>query len=257
MQGLVPFPHAATTDAVIEAVDFAVDNSDLLVWHEINGGTAAEYAAWRYRPTGKPVYLALAMVHGRDHLAWARYMVDLFQPAYLNYAIEANDLAPDLQEQLPAIYAALKAELEIPVFVSLQATMGWDPADLWLMEHSDYLALSVYEYLSDNSFVAPLTGKPTVIAETAYPAEPLTYPMMVYADEHEQARYLKRVLSMPFEFVVWFLPRDYDDMWRDFLEPAGADPWHLVWKDTGLLDGEGNPRKSMKVWGQMRKRRMR
>ena len=48
-------------------------------------------------------------------------------------------------------------------------------------------------------------------------------------------------------FVVWFVPREYDPLW-DKLSSGWADELLKMWKDTGLVDGSGKPRKALGVW---------
>jgi hypothetical protein len=49
------------------------------------------------------------------------------------------------------------------------------------------------------------------------------------------------------EFVVWFVPIDYDSGWNK-LENMGMDEFSKIWKDTGLFDGNSNPRPSLQLW---------
>jgi hypothetical protein len=50
------------------------------------------------------------------------------------------------------------------------------------------------------------------------------------------------------EFVTWFVPRDYDRA-SEYLKSIGGFPaWLHLWRDCGLIDGDGNARESLLVW---------
>ena len=59
--------------------------------------------------------------------------------------------------------------------------------------------------------------------------------------------------SIDAEFVVWFVSRDHDLMNQTLLG-LGVElgPSFFIWRDTGLLDGDGHPRPGLSVWRQRR-----
>ncbi len=257
LRGMNVFPHAATAAAIEEATRFVIAEADLLAYHENDENPGAEaYIAAQFAASGKPVYVALNVKAGRNHLQRCRQMIALFNPDYFCYAIEANDLEPALQAQLSGMYAVLKAENPgLPVFLSLQVTKGYDTAEATaLMESSDYWALSTYAFLADGTFRMPPmqdpTGaKPVVIAETGWPAEPLPHPetgSIIMGSPVIQSSYVSIMRSLPIKFFVWFVGRDYDVMWRDTLDQT--DSWARTWRDMGLIDGDGNPRPALDAW---------
>ena len=257
LRGMNVFPHAATAAAIEEATQFVIDEADLLVYHETDENPGAEaYIAAQFTTSGKPVYVAVGVKAGRNHLQRCRELIALFNPDYFCYAIEANDLELALQAQLPSMYAVLKAENPgLPIFLSLQVTKGYDTAEATaLMESSDYWALSTYAFLADGTFRMPPmqdpTGaKPVVIAETGWPAEPLPHPetgSIIMGSPVIQSSYVSIMRTLPIKFFVWFVGRDYDIMWRDSLDQT--NPWHRTFRDTGLLDGDGNPRPALDAW---------
>ena len=56
------------------------------------------------------------------------------------------------------------------------------------------------------------------------------------------------------EFVIWFVPVDYDLLW-DRLKDQGVDEFYKLWRDCGLWDGELYPRTSLFLWKQWLRRR--
>ncbi|MCP4230875.1 MAG: hypothetical protein GY771_12125 [bacterium] len=141
------------------------------------------------------------------------------------------------------------------------------------MVYSDYIAVSTYPFWE---FILNVTGdsdpdkvvppdwvssmadldptKPFAVAETGYIAEDLIlndYGVYIEGSEEWQARYVEMLFDectrLDAEFIVWFCIRDYDQFW-EYFEGAGYDEFFKTWRDTGLIDGDGKPRKSLKVW---------
>lgn len=50
-------------------------------------------------------------------------------------------------------------------------------------------------------------------------------------------------------FIVWFIIRDYNQAWL-VMEESGADEIFKSWRDTGLIDGNGDPRLALGYWDQ-------
>jgi len=49
-----------------------------------------------------------------------------------------------------------------------------------------------------------------------------------------------------YEFIIWWAHRDYDELWNTF--PEDVKDLGKLWKDTGLLDENGNKRHSFESW---------
>ena len=98
-------------------------------------------------------------------------------------------------------------------------------------------------------------GKPVAIAETAFLAEDLTLEIFngntIQGNQDYQARYLDLLFSemagIDCRFITWFAIRDYDQLWLS-MEEQGVDGIFKSWRDTGLIDEEGNPRLALEYW---------
>lgn len=182
------------------------------------------------------------------------------------------------------VYATLKAENPtLPIFLTVQtssfAVVGQPFLDMTsgILAYSDYVAVSSYPYaISDpNTLIthgdpseipsdlltrianlAP--SKPFAVGETGYIAETLDVPELgIFQEGREswQAAYVQRLLSelkqLQAKFVVWFLPRDHDMMNERLLQlGVTLTPIYFIWRDTGMLSGNGNAREALCVWRQ-------
>jgi hypothetical protein len=133
-----------------------------------------------------------------------------------------------------------------------------------LMAHSDMVAVSFYPFMAMlgnrmDDCLSWLYGefdefkKPYVFSETGQPAESVILKSLGFtipASPESQYQVLDKLLSFAqqrqFEFLVWFLPRDYDGLWDKIR--ADAPEFFGVWRDCGLLDGDGNKRPAYLLW---------
>ena len=107
------------------------------------------------------------------------------------------------------------------------------------------------DWFSQMRTLAP--DKPWAITETGYIAEDLRFlGKTIRGSELWQAKYadllLRQANSMNAEFIVWFVLRDYDRGMRTLEKIAIAAAVAPIWKDMGLIDGEGRGRAALKVW---------
>lgn len=211
-------------------------------------------------------------------------LIDRFQPAYCNYAIEATeyiinhpDKAADLLDFLQQVYDALKlAHPDLPLFISVTLKApGSSNAQLVqsyatrIASCSDLLGISTYGYVfyghadSGNPHNLPVDwlsqaqayapGKTLAIAETGWIAENLFIPaygnLTVDGSAAWQADYLRKLFAeadrLDVAFITWFSVIDFDTLWQDTL---GQDPLARIWRDTGLYDGDVQPREALTVW---------
>jgi len=196
---------------------------------------------------------------------------DVNDPAYQQFLVLVTN-----------VYATLKTENPtLPIFLTIQtgsfASGGQEFLDLTsgLLEFSDYVGVSSYPYLipdpdelltigdpkeipSDllSRFADLAPDKPFAITETGYIAETLDIPELGIFQEGRQewqAAYVQQLMAelerLEAEFVVWFVPRDHDLM-NETLQQLGVPlgPTFFIWRDTGLLDGDGNARPGLRIW---------
>ncbi|MCK4237113.1 MAG: hypothetical protein KAX38_08320 [Candidatus Krumholzibacteria bacterium] len=207
------------------------------------------------------------------------YLIYTFYPKYFAYAIEANmlaDLSPESWSTFVTlaefVYTNLKSKFPtLPIFITIQADcFHKDPGNQsaalgQVLPFSDFIAVSGYPFTTQSNpeslaadyffELADLDpNKPFAIAETAWPAEDVTDPYYKFipASDSTQLAYMDRLLSdadsLDAEFICWFFTRDYDDFWEsDFKYMTDAGIYRL-WRDTGVYDGQGNPRPALARW---------
>jgi hypothetical protein len=213
-------------------------------------------------------------------------MIEHFHPDYFAYAIEANILMssdsrngttkwPEFVNLVKAVYPVLKASYpDLPVFISLQA--GFFYADSTtqtaainqILPYTDFMAISAYPFSATPNpadlpadFFSQLADldptKPVAIAETAWPAEDvedMSHPGTIISaeDPQRQQQYIQRLINEMDEldgrFITLFFTRDYDDFWESYLQYDPNAPLIRTWRDTGLYDGQGNPRPALDTW---------
>jgi len=236
--------------------------------------------AWRGASFDDPEVL-------RAYLNFCRDLIARFQPDYFAYAIEANLLERNNPEAYAKfipfaaqVYSTLKAEFpDLPIFATFYLGPP-EESDRFrhqvtpLLPSSDILAISSYPYMSidgpprrvdeipGNWFaqirdIAP--GKRFAIAETGFIAEPMEVAGVEFsASAEDQARYVALLLAeanrLDAEFVVWFLPADYDELWTVLKWMVAFNPLYRAWKDIGLWDGDLRPRPGLAVWNGWRAR---
>ena len=73
--------------------------------------------------------------------------------------------------------------------------------------------------------------------------------------EEDQAQYVRFILQASHEldgrFVVWFFAQDFDFVYGGLSGDQVAF-WEFAkwWRDTGMVDGDGKPRKSLHLWDE-------
>ncbi len=220
------------------------------------------------------------------YLAYCRRAIEYFSPSYVCVGIEVNELFRNSPEQWPSyvrlheqVYRALKADRpELPIFVSLtlhdlmgpQKTEEQRAATLaairQIMPYSDLVAISFYPFIGmlesrvkecldwlDREFGA--LGKPFAVAEMGESAEPIRWEPMgitIPASPEGQRDVLRAMLDFArtheFRFLIWFVCRDYDALWTKMKDQA--PDIFILWRDCGLLDGEGASRPAHELWRQ-------
>ena len=240
--------------------------------------------AWRNRRIDDPEAV-------RAYIQYCKRLIQFFNPDYFAYAIEINGGLnrkhqnwPRALKLLEEVYAGLKKEFPAKtIFLSLQTGTfenTWD--DQWemnkeLVKHTDLIGVSTYplvvrgkldpkdanvDYIPNDWFAQMRTlapDKPWAITETGYVAENLKFLRKdIRGSELWQARYVDLLLTqantLQAEFVTWFVVRDYDRGMKTLEKMGGIAAAAFVWKDMGLIEGEGRPRAGLKIWDAWLKR---
>jgi hypothetical protein len=221
----------------------------------------------------------------RNH---CRLMIERFDPDFFAFGIEVNLLPLNAQVDTWKQYLALAESVYVdlkktfpalPICQTIQVEGYWsDPAAQsiaisQIATSTDLAALSSYPFadgrryqngsVADPALLPPnyfasvaslLSGRPFAIAETAWPAEDIgtPYPVLVRSNEGRQKSFVDLILSEAdqrnAEFVTWFFSRDYDVYWESTLRTQPDSALFRLWKDTGLYDGDGNPRMARDAW---------
>lgn len=209
------------------------------------------------------------------------YIIDALQPEYLILVIEANELlmnSPNLWEAYKKLISKVRSRIKSnhsDILLSESITLhnwykpnGLDPTlsieiKNYVNQNQDFVAISYYpffqllatpnEYQRAFDFLHQQTSKPIAFAETAQIAETLTVPNLninIASNTAIQQNYLETLLANAeqedYEFVIWWCHRDYDVLWQTF--PPSAKDLGQLWRDSGLLDENGNERPALSSW---------
>ena len=214
---------------------------------------------------------------------YCKRVIDEVRPDYFAYGIEVTAAFTKTDPAygrflrlIEAVYPVLKADYpNLPIFLTFQ-DRSFNNTKVELLEiteellrFSDYIAISTYPFLDygnlkrdanpelfADDWLADFrnldTSKPFAISETGFCAENLVIENLgvdVKATEQWQADYLAKLFNhcndLNAEFVAWFVYRDYDLLYNSTPNPPDI---FKVWRDNGLLDGQGNKRVSHSVW---------
>jgi hypothetical protein len=212
----------------------------------------------------------------RAFLTYCRRCIAFFKPDYLAIGIEVNEIFSAGADRWRAyvelhryVYGALKKEHpSLPIFASFTLhNMIKDHGPMlaaWkeLMPFNDFIAVSYYPFLAGqpaDEALAWLTetfdrfGKPYAMVETNEAGDRLVFPkskIRIDGTPEKQAAYVRTLLALAeqhrFEFVVFFIHRDYDALWDKI--KATAPELFMAWRDCGLVDEQGNARPAYAVW---------
>ncbi len=215
-------------------------------------------------------------------------VIDEVQPDYFAYGIEVNAEFKEGETTFNAyltlvsqVYPSLKdAYPNLPIFLTFQ-DQSFDKTHQETLEltssllpYSDYIAMSSYPFLyyediqrdadpslfPDNwlaDFRSLDPSKPFAIAETGFCAEDLVISNLginVKGTPEWQEAYMTKLFNqantLDAEFLAWFIFRDYDMLYDNTPNPPDI---LKIWRDNGLLDGNGNQRPAYAIWDDWRK----
>lgn len=215
------------------------------------------------------------------YVSHVRYLIDRFNPDYLVLAMEVNDLylsSEDKWNEYKQLMSAVRSRIkqDYPtILLSESITLHnlFNPnipdASEYVQEITDYVnqldfvAISFYPFLKGLQtkaefqqafdFLHSHIDKPIAIVETGHLAETLNIPGLnihIKSDVCQQQYYLESVLlnayNQNYSFIIWWTFRDFDELWETF--PEEYKDIGKVWRDTGLLDENGNRRPAFRVW---------
>jgi hypothetical protein len=215
------------------------------------------------------------------YVAHLNYLIDELSPDYLLISIESNELlinAPDQWEAFKRLMQNVKERItlahpNIPLSESVTLHNWYSPQisnpQDFITEVSEYVAnyeftaISFYPFFKGLrttedfqlafDFLHEQTNQPIAFVETAMIAENLEVSALnlsIPGDECEQRAYLESLMfnaqEQDYEFIIWWAHRDYDQLWNTFDE--SVKDLGKIWRDTGLLDEDGNPRPAFELW---------
>jgi hypothetical protein len=220
------------------------------------------------------------------YVNYVSWLIDQFHPIYVNYGVESNggiwNSTNDFLKYknfLSQVYPQLKTKYPtIPFFLSFivdESNAGYNNASQ-LISFTDFIGLSAYPYAGISSSVNGNTDpsnfpsnyfekfinldatKPLAFAETGYIAQDLSIPsygLNKQGNTTWQKAYLEKVLQLcndkHAKLFIWFCSKDYDALVNTF-QNQGVNQADLdllkLWKDTGLIDENGNQRPAYSTW---------
>ena len=229
-----------------------------------------------------PQYNALNDVHIRNaYIMHLRYLIDRLEPDYLVAAMEVNELyvnaGPDAWTEYTYLMNAVRdslnishPDLKISESVTLhnwldleEAAANFDSELTAYINQLDFAAISFYplfknmhsydEFTSAFNYLNSRVNVPVSFVETTHLANDLvleSFDVTITSNECEQDLYLqalaKNAFENEYEFFIWWTHRDYDELWETF--PDEVKDLGKIWRDTGLLDEDGNERPVYDTW---------
>ena len=103
-----------------------------------------------------------------------------------------------------------------------------------------------------------LPGKPFAVAETGFIGGDYTNLgslVWINSSPASQTGYVRRLLSdaqkLNAEFVIWYVPVDYDLLWKK-MKANGMNRWFAQWMRAGLWTADRKGREALNVWESWR-----
>ncbi|MBI3855632.1 MAG: hypothetical protein HY293_08065 [Planctomycetes bacterium] len=240
--GVTPFPYDMTPEAVEATQLWILDNTDIVAikldegvpWQEALENKNSydpkfeESLAMKARfPKEKRVFLSMTPLN-KDKNGMAGYR-----------GSEENMPNPDPWN---------KKDLDDPLVAKAYLNFC---REMIRRYHPDYLA---YGIEVNNLIKAPAKWKKFVpFAKDLYTALKKDNPQMpviltLAADATALKFCFEEGVKLNAKFIIWMLPRDCDALYARI--PPPINEILKLFKDTGLLDGDGKPRKSYELWSQ-------
>ncbi len=265
-------------------IDFRVSNKiphlDLLVSISLLNSSRSDLAT-DYDGT-VPSYASLNDPSIEDgYYKHVDYVVERLQPQYLVIAIEANELKlhsetkweeykvliTEVIGRIKQKYPLLKISESMTLHNLYQPDVS-NPAEyvndvVNYMNEMEFTSISFYPFFKQMhskkdfqkafDFLHDHVDRPIAFVETSHIAEDLevsSFNLSINGSESEQNDYLETLVTNAQEnsymFIIWWAHRDFDALWEIF--PDEVKDLGKLWRDTGLLDEEGNSRASKDTW---------
>ena len=232
-----------------------------------------------------PTYTNLNDIEIEDaYFKHIKYLINAFNPNYLVIAMEVNELRiknPNKWESYTLLISNVKSRikqlypnLKISESISLHNLYNPDISNpneyinemVNYMNQMDFVSISFYPFFKNQhtrtdfqetfDFLNTQINKPIAFVETSHLAENLSIPNLnvaIEGSECEQNKYLETLLINAQEnnylFVIWWAHRDYDALWETF--PPELKDVGKIWRNTGLLDKNGEERLSFMTWNNI------
>lgn len=215
------------------------------------------------------------------YFSHCKYLISLFNPNYIVFAMETNELlihSEENWEELCLLLSAVKERLKIefpnkPITESVTLHNWFTPEVSNKVEYQekvkqyynqyDFMAISYYPFMTGHStesdfqkafdFLNKNTNLPIAIVETNHLGNDLNieaFQLSIKSDEKEQNNYLETLLlnahNNQYKFIIWWAHKDFDDLWETF--PENVKDLGKLWRDTGLIDENNKKRKSYSTW---------
>lgn len=215
------------------------------------------------------------------YLKHLKYLIDKMNPDYLIIAMEANDLylkdankwmeykslmtniRKEIRSDYPTIQISESMTLHNWYNPDTEKSTEYISEIASYIEELDFASISFYpffkaqntpsQYQEALDFLHNQVSVPIAMVETAHLAEDLNVPrinLSLPSDACQQNDYLEVLLGNAqqerYEFVIWWTHRDYDELWNTF--PEELKEIGGLWKDTGLLDENGEERVAFDTW---------
>lgn len=229
-----------------------------------------------------PDYISLSDQEIEDaYFEYIDYLIGRFNPDYLVSAIEANELyinsldkwegykglMQNVNNRISQAYPDLRISESMTLHNLYQPQVAAPETYLnevfEYMNQMDFAAISFYPFFKNLQtqpdfqeafdFMHERLNVPIAFAETAHIAEDLIVPnlnLSIPGSQAEQDLYLQTLLNNAqtrnYEFVMWWAHRDYDALWETF--PPELQDIGQLWRDSGILNEDGNERLSAQTW---------
>jgi hypothetical protein len=232
-----------------------------------------------------PGYTALNDQEIEDaYFKHVKYLVDALDPDYLIIAIEVNELKLKSEKkwsEYKLLIHKVKTRIkdEFPgLILSESITLhnfylpDISNPDVYIDEiaayanQMDLVTISYYPFFKGQhtkagfqqafDFLHGKINKPIAFVETSHLAKDLSvssFNLFITGDTCEQNAYLETLITNAQEhhyaFVIWWAHRDFDALWQTF--PDEQKDLGKLWRNTGVLDDNGNERPSYLTWKQV------